>query len=93
MSLNIPGKSDPKKGVWQFQEAKAKLSEVLNRTDKSGKQVIVRNKKNFVILNEESYNEYLGANRSVLDVFLRCPHPEIELDLTRSKETLRDLDL
>ena len=93
MSLNTSKKSDSNKGVWQFQEAKAKLSEVLNKADESGKQVIVRNKKNFVILNEESYNDYLGANRSVLDVFLRCPHPEIELDLTRSKETLRDLEL
>ncbi len=93
MSSNLSKKPDSNKGVWQFQEAKAKLSEVLNRTDESGKQVIVRNKKNFVILNEASYNDYLGANRSILGVFLRCPHPEIELDLTRSKETLRDLDL
>lgn len=51
---------DPEKGIWQFQEAKAKLSEVLNRADKSGKQVIIRNKKQFVIVNEKAYNDYIG---------------------------------
>lgn len=84
---------DHEKGVWQFQEAKAKLSEVLNIVDQEGSQVIIRNKKLFIVMNEEAYNDYKGARRSVLDVFLRCPHPEIELDLSRSKETLRDLDL
>jgi len=85
--------SNPEENIWQFQEAKAKLSEVLNRTEKTGKQLIRRNKKLFFILDEETYNDYLGANRSVLDVFLRCPHPDVELDLSRSKETLRDIEL
>lgn len=52
-----------------------------------------RNKKHFVILNEEAYNDHLETKKSLMDVFLRCPHPEIELDLTRSKETLRDIEL
>ncbi len=86
-------KPNPEKGIWQFQEAKAKLSEVLNRVDENNSQVIIRNKKHYVILNEEAYNDYFGTHRSVLDVFLRCPHPDIELDLTRSKETLRDIEL
>jgi hypothetical protein len=81
------------KGPWQFQDAKAKLSEVLNRVDKNGSQVIIRNKKHFIILNEEAYQDFIGARRSIMDVFLRCPHPDIELDLSRSKESLRDLEL
>ncbi len=93
MLFNFFEKPNPENGVWQFQEAKAKLSEVLNKVESSGKQMIIRNRKHFVILNEEAYNEYLGSKRSVMDVFLRSPHPEIELDLTRSKETLRDLEL
>lgn len=90
---NLSQGPDVNKGVWQFHEAKAKLSEVLNRVDKNGRQVIIRNKKHFVILNEEDYAEYIGARRSIMDVFLRCPHPEIELDISRSKETLRELEL
>lgn len=88
-----PNFSQNQKDAWQFQEAKAKLSEVLNKVDESGKQTIIRNKKRFFILNEDAYNEYMGSRRSIMDVFLRCPHPDIELDISRSKETLRDLDL
>ncbi len=84
---------DSGKGVWRFQDAKAKLSEVLNKVDENGPQIIVRNKKHFLIISEEAYRDYMGVQRSVLDVFLRCPHPDIELDTTRSKETLRDIDL
>lgn len=93
MFSNFSENSNSQGNPWQFQEAKAKLSEVLNRVDKDGKQVIIRNKKLFFILNEEAYNNYRGAHRSVMDVFLRAPHPDIELDFSRSKETLRDLEL
>lgn len=93
MLPNYSKDPDVKKGIWQFQEAKAKLSEVLNRADESGIQVIIRNKKHFVILNAQAYENYRGARRSIMDVFLRAPCPDIELDITRSKETLRDLEL
>lgn len=93
MGANLSRDPNADKGIWQFQEAKAKLSEVLNRVDADGRQVIIRNKKFFVILTEEAYTDYIGSQRSVLDVFLRCPYPDIELDINRSKETLRDLDL
>lgn len=93
MLPNFSKGPDAEKGIWQFQEAKAKLSEVLNRADKSGCQVIIRNKKHFVILNEQAYQNYIGARRSIMDFFLRAPCADIELDITRSKETLRDLEL
>lgn len=82
-----------KNGAWQFQDAKAKLSEVFNRTEECGQQIVVRNKKCFIILNEENYHKFIGAHRSIMPVFLRCPHPDIDLDLSRSKETLRDIEL
>lgn len=81
-------------GIWQFQEAKSKLSEVLNRVEEEGEQVIVRNKnKYYVILSEEKYQSYFSSQGSILDIFFRFPHPEVELDIDRSQETLRDIDL
>lgn len=80
--------------IWRFQEAKAKLSEVLNRVEEYGSQMIVRNKKNyFVILTEEKYRSSCLSNDSIMDIFQRYPFPEVELSIERSKETLRDLDL
>lgn len=89
--LRYEGKVNPKKGFWQFHEAKAKLSEVLNKVEKTGEQAIVRNKKVFFIVTEDVFASV--TPHSILDVFDRCPHPEVELDLTRSKETWRGLDL
>jgi hypothetical protein len=84
--------SDDHKDVWQFQEAKAKLSEVFNQAEHSGIQLIRRNKKCFAVLSEEAYKDYMGGHRSVIDIFLNCPHPEIELDIERNKDPLRDFD-
>lgn len=85
---------NPQQGIWQFQEAKSKLSEVLNCVEELGEQVIVRNKnKYYIVLSEEKYHSYFSARGSIMDVFLSCPHPDVELDLDRSNETLRDIDL
>lgn len=82
-----------KEHCWQFQVAKAKLSEVFNCVEKEGKQVVVRNKKKFTILDENAYEDYIGAKRSIMGTFLRSPHPDIDLDIARSKESLRDYEL
>lgn len=85
---------NPKRGIWQFQEAKSKLSEVLNCAEELGEQVIVRNKnKYYVILSEEKYQSYFSSRGSIMDIFLRFPHPDVELEIDRSNEILRDIDL
>lgn len=85
---------NPEHGIWQFHEAKSKLSEVLNRVEELGEQVIVRNKNEYyVILSEEKYQSYFSSRGSIMDIFLQFPHPDVELDIDRSKETLRDIDL
>ena len=82
------------KSFWQFQEAKSKLSEVLNRVDQEGEQIIIRHKnKHYIILSEEKYQSYVSSQGSLIDIFLKFPHPDIELEIERSKETLRDIDL
>lgn len=87
-------RDDSKREIWQFQEAKAKLSEVLNRVEEQGEQVIVRNRNTyFVILTEKKYRDCCEAKSSIMDIFLRCPYPEIDLVIERSKETLRDIEL
>lgn len=74
-------------GIWQFQEAKSKLSEVLNRVEKEGEQVIVRNKNQFyVILSEEKYQSYFSDRGSLMDIFFRFPYPDVELEIERSRE-------
>jgi hypothetical protein len=85
MKFNISSKSNE---IWQFQESKGMLSEILNKTDKDGPQIIEHNEKKYIILNENTYKKHLIARKSVLDVFLRSPHPDIDLEISRSKEAL-----
>ena len=80
---------NPEHGIWQFQEAKSKLSEVLNRVEELGEQVIVRNKnKYYVILSEEKYQSYFSSRGSIMDIFLQFPHPDVELEIDRSNELI-----
>jgi len=90
----LSNSNNPEHGIWQFQQAKSKLSEVLNRVEELGEQVIVRNKNEYyIILSEEQYQSYFSSRGSLIDIFLQFPHPDVELEIGRSNETLRDLDL
>jgi len=79
---------------WQYQEAKAKLSQVMDQVQKEGIQSIIRNRTEvYVILTKEKYDECTRPKSSLVDFFLKSPLPEIEIEIERSSETLRDIDL
>ena len=76
--------------VWQIQEAKNKLSEVINEAIKHGPQIITRRGVEAVIV--LSYAEYRKAmlNQTKLsDFFRESPLAEVDLDLRRDKSGLR----
>ncbi len=71
-------------GTWHYQEAKAKLSRVMDETRRTGMQVIVRNKKEtFIVLTKEKYDEHVKPLRSLVEFFLDAPCADI--DIKRSK--------
>ncbi len=71
---------------WQLQEAKNKLSRVVEEAKSSGPQVItVRGKETAVVLSIEDYRDLTRREDSLLDFFQRSPLRGIELDLTRGK--------
>lgn len=85
---------NPKKGIWQYQEAKAKLSLVMDNVTSKGMQIIIRNKDEiFIVLSEEKFNEYQQKKESLIQFFKNSPYPEIELDIKRQKDLPRELDL
>ena len=76
--------------VWQIQEAKNKLSEVINEAIKHGPQIITRRGVEAVIV--LSYAEYRKAmlNQTKLsDFFRESPLAEVDLDLRRDRSGLR----
>ncbi len=82
------------KNVWQLQEAKAKFSEVINKAVQHGPQVITKNGVETALL--ISIDDYKKVNKkeSKLSQFFRnSPLSNINLDLQRSKDLLRNIEL
>jgi len=83
--------------TWQVQQAKTHLSEVIERARREGPQVITRHgKPRAVVLSAEDYEAMTNGKKpqepNLID-FLRSGPFLDELDLERSKDTGRDIDL
>lgn len=77
---------------WQLQEAKSKLSQVINLALKESPQLITRSGKPIAyIVSAESYEK--EQEQSILETLLSCPHKNIKLDIERSKDLPREIDL
>jgi prevent-host-death family protein len=72
---------------WQIQEAKAKFSELIKETVSSGYQMITKNGEPVAYLvSKEEFELYLKPKKSLLEVFDKCPYPEVDLDINRSDQ-------
>jgi len=84
---------DPE-GTWQLQEAKAKLSEVVEKALTQGPQRVTRHGKDSVIVVSEQ--DYWGVRERppLYDVLRQSPlvTDYVELDLERQKDPPRDVE-
>jgi len=79
---------------WQMQEAKAKLSEVIQKAVKSGPQEIsVRGKTTAVILSSKRYIELTQQKLSFIEFLKKSPLVGIDLELDRDKSFCREIEL
>jgi len=80
--------------IWQVQEAKAKFSQVVENANKKGHQTITKNGKPIaVVLSQEEFEKITEPKTSLLEFFRSAPYPELELDITRSRDLPREIDL
>jgi antitoxin Phd len=76
--------------VWQIQEAKNKLSEVLNEAIKHGPQIITkRGVETVIVLSYAEYRKVMLNKKKLSDFFRESPLAEVDLDLRRDKSGLR----
>lgn len=61
--------------VWQYEEAKTKLSRILDLVQETGMQIIVRNRNEFYVLSKEKYEACIQPKNSLVDFFLKAPCP------------------
>ena len=80
---------------WQLQEAKNKLSQLVNEAVSSGPQIITkRGVEVAIVLSLDEYNKMVATRGKLSDFFQESPLAGVDLQLTRDKsETRQDLDL
>ncbi len=75
---------------WQLQQAKARLSEVVDLAMTNGPQVITRHGKDaVVVVSAEEYRRKARPKESLVDFFRKSPLVGVELNLERSKDLPR----
>ena len=87
--------------TWQLQEAKSKFSELVNVAVADGPQFVTKHgKEAVVVLSMEDYSELEpkkkqnkkhGKVKTLKDFLM--DGPKVDLDITRQKDYMRDIDL
>jgi prevent-host-death family protein len=79
---------------WQLQEAKNRLSEVVDRAVGGEPQIITRRgEEAVVVLSADEYRRLTRPAVSLVDFFRSSPLVGVDLDLDRDRTPLRDVEL
>ena len=80
--------------TWQLQEAKNRLSEVVDKALHQGPQVITRRGvETAVVLSMADYRRMRQPETDLVDFFQASPLAGVELDLERARDTGREIEL
>ncbi|MBM4320687.1 MAG: type II toxin-antitoxin system Phd/YefM family antitoxin [Deltaproteobacteria bacterium] len=80
--------------VWQLQEAKNRLSEVVAEARTSGPQLITRRgAEAAVVLSIEEYRRLVQPKQGLAEFLRSSPLAQVELELDRSQELSREVEL
>ena len=80
--------------TWTVAEAKAKLSEVIDRARKRGPQTVTRNgRPAVVIVAAEEWERKTKRTGNLAEFFAASPLPGSALTIERSKDVAREIDL
>ena len=79
---------------WQLQDAKNKFSRLVDEARHNGPQTVTKHgKEAVVVLSIEEYRRLIRPATNLVQFFRSSPLTEENLDLTRSKELPRDIEL
>lgn len=77
--------------VWQLQDAKNKLSEVVERALRDGPQLITRRgEKTVIVMSYEEYMQMKKSQSKLSEFFRASPLTKVDLDLRRDKSLPRE---
>jgi prevent-host-death family protein len=80
--------------VWQLQEAKARLSEVIKLAGSSPQTITVHGKETAVILSMDQYRKITQPEESLYDALQSLPFQDLKFDFERDRSAaMREIDL
>lgn len=80
--------------AWTVAEAKARFSEIIDKAAAEGPQTVTRRgRKAVVIVDAEEWERKTRRSGSLAEFFAASPLPASGLEIERSKDGLRDVDL
>jgi prevent-host-death family protein len=79
---------------WQLQDAKNKFSNLVDRAQHNGPQVVTKHGKDaVVVLSIDEYKKLIKPKTNLVKFFQSSPLTTEDLDLTRNKDMPRDIEL
>jgi antitoxin Phd len=79
---------------WQLQEAKDRLSELVRRARQEGPQTItLHGKDSVVVVSAEQFAKLPRRKGTLVEFFRQSPLVGVDLNLTRSRDTGREIEL
>ena len=79
---------------WQLQEAKNKFSRLVEQAQHNGPQIVTKHgRETVVIISADEYRRLIRPKKDIVRFFQESPLFGEDIDLTRSKETPRDIEL
>ena len=79
---------------WQLQDAKNRFSAVVKAAEKEGPQMItVHGQEKAVVLSTAAYQHLVQQKGSLLEFFQQSPWAKVEIDISRSKDNGREVEL
>ncbi len=79
---------------WQLQDAKSKFSQLVESAMEHKPQIVTKHgKKAVVIVDYNDYQKMQKPTSDLINFFSNSPLASVDLDLSRSKEHPRDIDL
>jgi prevent-host-death family protein len=81
-------------GTWAVAEAKARLTEVIDRAEADGPQTITRHGRRVaVVVSSEEWERKTKRRGNLAEFFAASPLRDVEIDLERVKDGPREIDL
>ena len=80
--------------IWQLQDAKSKFSQLVDNAMRHEPQIVTKHGNNaVVVISFEDYLKFIKPQDNLVSFLRSSPLMELDLDITRSKDTPRDNEL